>query len=82
VNKFKLIAFAVFAICGWLAFGAASLHQKDVEAGVRETSTAYHSINTPLVLAVFSLIAIGYVLFGKSKPKIGLGPKPSARAHL
>jgi hypothetical protein len=75
----KLIAFAVFAIASWIAFGAASLHQKDVAAGVRETSAAYHGLLAPVVIAFIALIAVSYVIFGKTSSKLGSPPKIRAK---
>lgn len=61
----KPIAWLVFFVCTWLAFGASSLHQKDVAAGVRETSPAYHSLQTPLVLGTLAFLAVLFALFAK-----------------
>jgi predicted secreted protein len=62
----KPIAWLVFFVCTWLAFGASSLHQKDVAAGVRETAPAYHSMQTPLVLGTIALLAVLFAMFAKA----------------
>jgi hypothetical protein len=69
----KPIAWLACFVCIWLAFGEASLHQKDVAAGIRETAPTYHSMNAPLVLGVLALIAASVALFsktGSSLPRI------------
>jgi predicted secreted protein len=65
VKYSKPIAWLVFLVFTWLAFGASSLHQKDVAAGIRETAPAYHSIQTPLVLGTIALLAVLFALFAK-----------------
>jgi hypothetical protein len=78
VKYSKLISWIVCFVCIWLAFGAASLHQKDIAAGVRETSPAYHTMQTPLVLGVFALIFAAIALFAKT----GAGAKAPTRLKL
>ena len=65
----KPIAWLVFLVCTWLAFGAASLHQKDVAAGVRETSPVYHSLQTPVILAFVAVLAVLFAMFAKTGAK-------------
>ena len=57
----KLIAFVIAAVAAWLAFGAASLHEKD---------PAHHSLNLALVLGAVAVISLLFVFAGgKAKAK-------------
>ncbi|WP_275293203.1 hypothetical protein [Amycolatopsis sp. La24] len=56
----KLVAFVVFALSAWLAYGAWSLHEKDP---VNHTSTPM------LVLGAIAAASLLVLFFGKSGAK-------------
>jgi hypothetical protein len=79
VKYSKPIACLIFLVCTWLAFGASSLHEKDVAAGVRETSPAFHSMQTPLILGAIAVVAVLYAMYAKSGSKLSSPPKIRAK---
>jgi hypothetical protein len=57
----KFIAFVIAAVAAWLAFGAASLHEKN---------PAHYGMGLPLALGAVAVIALLFVFAGgKAKAK-------------